>query len=171
MRMPWPKSPNMTANRKGKVTIENTAGFASRYVATPYASMMPTKASVILFVLKNVGGIALVCSVWKTVPTWALLTRAASTSAVWMRALAAAGHQPSATRHLAVTSNESRFSVWYTAFSRRHSVVHASSEYPICVRVLSRCDEDASSVSCSSRRRAVTSAFMARWREKSSGNG
>ena len=30
MRNPWPKSPNMTANRNGKVTMVNTVGFTSR---------------------------------------------------------------------------------------------------------------------------------------------
>lgn len=30
MMMPWPMSPNMTAKRKGKVTMEKTAGLASR---------------------------------------------------------------------------------------------------------------------------------------------
>jgi hypothetical protein len=28
-RDPWPISPNITPNKKGKVTIANTAGFAS----------------------------------------------------------------------------------------------------------------------------------------------
>lgn len=32
--IPWPQSPNMTAKRKGKVTIVYTPGFASWYLAT-----------------------------------------------------------------------------------------------------------------------------------------
>ena len=35
---PWPMSPNMTPNRKGKVTVVNIAGFASLYLGTPYVS-------------------------------------------------------------------------------------------------------------------------------------
>jgi len=35
---PCPTSPNMTANRNGKVAMVNTAGFTSRYRAMPYAS-------------------------------------------------------------------------------------------------------------------------------------
>jgi hypothetical protein len=38
--MPWPRSPNMTAKRKGKVTMVKTAGLTSRYRAMPYASTM-----------------------------------------------------------------------------------------------------------------------------------
>ena len=33
-QIPWPQSPNITANRKGKVTIVNTVGLASWYLAT-----------------------------------------------------------------------------------------------------------------------------------------
>lgn len=33
-QIPWPQSPNITANRKGKVTIVNTLGLASWYLAT-----------------------------------------------------------------------------------------------------------------------------------------
>lgn len=29
---PWPMSPNMTPNKKGKVTIVNNAGFISLYL-------------------------------------------------------------------------------------------------------------------------------------------
>jgi len=50
----------MTAKRKGKVMMVKTAGLASRYAATPYASMSSWKAEVNLFVLKKVGGDSLV---------------------------------------------------------------------------------------------------------------
>mmetsp|Transcript_733 Transcript_733/g.1692 ORF Transcript_733/g.1692 Transcript_733/m.1692 type:complete len:213 (-) Transcript_733:324-962(-) len=171
MRRPWPKSPNMTANRKGKVTMVNTVGFTSRYRATPYASTMPWNTTVILLVLKYVGGISLVASGWKMVPTCAELARLARNRASWICALPLTGHQPSATRHLRVTSMENMLSVWYTAFSRRTSVSHCSCWNPMDDSVPSRCRTDASRVECSSVRRAVTSAFIWRWREKSSGNG
>lgn len=36
--MPWPTSPNMTANRNGKLIMVHRPGLTSWYVATPYAS-------------------------------------------------------------------------------------------------------------------------------------
>ena len=50
IRSPCPKSPNITAKRKGNVTMVIAAGFTSRYRATPYASTMPWNTSVTLFV-------------------------------------------------------------------------------------------------------------------------
>ncbi len=35
MMSPWPASPNMTANKKGKVIRVNRAAFTSLYLATP----------------------------------------------------------------------------------------------------------------------------------------
>jgi len=56
MRAAWPTSPNMTANRNGNVTIVSSAGLASLYRATPYASTMAWKQAVTLSVAKWVGG-------------------------------------------------------------------------------------------------------------------
>lgn len=41
--------------KKGKVAILRTAGFASKYVGTPYVSTIYWKMPVNLFVLTNVG--------------------------------------------------------------------------------------------------------------------
>jgi hypothetical protein len=46
----------MTANRNGNVTIVSSAGLASLYRATPYASTMAWKQAVTLSVAKWVGG-------------------------------------------------------------------------------------------------------------------
>ena len=56
MRMPWPMSPNMTANRNGNVMTVNSPGLISWYEPMPYASMIDWKPSVNLFVRWNVGG-------------------------------------------------------------------------------------------------------------------
>ena len=50
-------------------------------------------------------------------PACAEEARLARKSASWICALPDTGHHPSATRHLRVTSMDSMFSVWYTAFS------------------------------------------------------
>ncbi len=68
--MPCPKSPNMTAKRKGKVTIVKGAGLASLYLATPYASTISWKEWVILLVWKYVGGCSYVTKGWKMVLTY-----------------------------------------------------------------------------------------------------
>ena len=111
MRIPCPKSPNITANKNGNVTMVNTVGFTSRYLPTPYASTIPWNTSVTLFVAKYVGGASFVASGWNTVPICALDDRLARNSASCTLALALTGHHPSATRHLRVTSMENMFRV------------------------------------------------------------
>ena len=67
--VPCPKSPNMTAKRKGKVTMVKGAGLASLYLATPYASTISWKECVTLLVWKYVGGCSYVTRGWKIVLT------------------------------------------------------------------------------------------------------
>lgn len=69
MRMPWPMSPNITANKKGNVITVNNPGFTSWYDPMPYASMMFWNPSVNLFVRWNVGGVAVVRNWCKTAET------------------------------------------------------------------------------------------------------
>src|SRR5579862_3266288 len=57
MMKPWPRSPNMTAKRKGNVTIVGRPGLTSVYFAVPYALMIVWKPSVNLLVLTYVGGV------------------------------------------------------------------------------------------------------------------
>src|SRR6266702_5879085 len=57
---PCPMSPNMTANKNGKVMTAKRPGLTSWYVAMPYESMIAGKACVNLFVRWNVGGVLFV---------------------------------------------------------------------------------------------------------------
>ena len=97
---------------------------------------------------------------WNTVPICAEAERFAARSASRTRGFAAAGHHPSATRHLRVTSTENAFSAWYVAFSLRTSASHRSYLWPIPDNTPFLCLSEASSVLCSSSVRAVTSEFI-----------
>lgn len=52
---PCPMSPNITPNKKGKVTVVNNDGLASRYLATPYVSTIYWAERVYEFFWNNVG--------------------------------------------------------------------------------------------------------------------
>ena len=56
---PWPMSPNITPNWKGKVMIVKMAGFTSWYLGTPYVSTICWKGAVKSFNWKYVGGVKL----------------------------------------------------------------------------------------------------------------
>eukprot|EP00982_Pelagococcus_subviridis_P009500 30927-Pelagococcus_subviridis.AAC.10 len=168
IKIPCPKSPNITANKNGNVTMVSTVGFTSLYRAIPYASTMPWNAAVTLFVRKYVGGSSFDASGWKIVPTSALEDRFARSSASRTAGFANVGHHASATTTSRATSTENMFNAWYVAFCFLTNVVHAACARAMPRRRSSRCAVDARNVCCRSVSRAATSARIRRRREKSS---
>mmetsp|Transcript_13462 Transcript_13462/g.22965 ORF Transcript_13462/g.22965 Transcript_13462/m.22965 type:complete len:412 (+) Transcript_13462:1043-2278(+) len=132
IRMPCPISPNITANKNGKVITRKGAGFTSWYSATPYASTMLWNTSVNLLSWKYVGGVS--CPYCRcSITDWicALLFSYPLRMACSIRGNAYLGHHPSATNKVPDASELSKFKVWKIAFLRSTSLIHASISLPI----------------------------------------
>lgn len=134
MIKPWPKSPNIIENKKGKVIIVNGAGFISRYDATPYEFTMSWKIWVNLLVRLYVGGISSVSITfsigWTVAPdlfykikflklcAFARQITAPRCSACITSSISISGTQHSATKKLPLVSNVKLFRAWYMAIWR-----------------------------------------------------